>query len=464
MNDTRARRALDGAEAGLVRMALNHPDDDVGRLVSAARYGVALARLGEVDRADGSVVDFGPRLHAHRAWVLEHLEPRLADPDPLWAVLPWLPDLVARTRTWRDELLRDVDRDALEHELTHRRLALVLGGGGGAGYGYSGVFDALHRAGLVPDLVVGTSIGALLGMFRAQHRRFDMASLMATAKRLSWSKVFRVLETESRYGLPAALRLYLRAALRGRLEAPDGSALRMKDMEIPLYIIVAGLTVDAMRHNLDWYEHLLDPNGFGSAGMTVRTALKAMTVVREFLSRPEALVQIVCGRDEGTEEFDVLDAAGFSAAVPGVIHYDVLRDDPRMRMLLDRLYARYGITRLGEGGLVANVGAKVAWESFVGGKLGPGRTPVTLAVDCFWPNPRTPVWFPLQQAVRSGNVAANRPFADVYLPLSKTLSPMNLVPGIRDTLTAMQWGKDAIDPHLPFLAAMLRGPEILHDR
>jgi hypothetical protein len=235
-------------------------------------------------------------------------------------------------------------------------------------------------------------------------------------------------------------------------------------MEIPLYIIVAGLTVDAMRHNLDWYEHLLDPSGFGSAGMTVRTALKAMSVVREFLSRPEALVQIVCGRDEGTEEFDVLDAAGFSAAVPGVIHYDVLRDDPRMRMLLDRLYARYGITRLGEGGLVANVGAKVAWESFVGGKLGPGRTPVTLAVDCFWPNPRTPVWFPLQQAVRSGNVAANRPFADVYLPLSKTLSPMNLVPGIRDTLTAMQWGKDAMDPHLPFLAAMLRGPEILHDR
>jgi hypothetical protein len=28
----------------------------------------------------------------------------------------------------------------------------------------------------------------------------------------------------------------------------------------------------------------------------------------------------------------------------------------------------------------------------------------------------------------------------------------------------MQWGKDAMDPHLPFLAAMLRGPEILHDR
>lgn len=43
------------------------------------------------------------------------------------------------------------------------RLALVLGGGGMRGYAHIGVLQALENAGLHPDLVVGTSIGAIIG-------------------------------------------------------------------------------------------------------------------------------------------------------------------------------------------------------------------------------------------------------------------------------------------------------------
>ncbi len=47
------------------------------------------------------------------------------------------------------------------------RLALVLGPGGPRGYAHIGVMRVLEEAGIVPDLVVGTSVGALLGVFWA---------------------------------------------------------------------------------------------------------------------------------------------------------------------------------------------------------------------------------------------------------------------------------------------------------
>jgi NTE family protein len=50
------------------------------------------------------------------------------------------------------------------------RLALVLGSGGPRGYAHLGVLRVLEEAGIVPDLVVGSSVGALVGVFWASGR------------------------------------------------------------------------------------------------------------------------------------------------------------------------------------------------------------------------------------------------------------------------------------------------------
>lgn len=47
------------------------------------------------------------------------------------------------------------------------RIALVLGSGGPRGYAHIGVLRVLEDAGIVPDLVVGSSVGALIGVFWA---------------------------------------------------------------------------------------------------------------------------------------------------------------------------------------------------------------------------------------------------------------------------------------------------------
>jgi len=47
------------------------------------------------------------------------------------------------------------------------RLALVLSSGGPRGYAHIGVLRVLEEDGIVPDLVVGSSVGALIGVFWA---------------------------------------------------------------------------------------------------------------------------------------------------------------------------------------------------------------------------------------------------------------------------------------------------------
>lgn len=53
------------------------------------------------------------------------------------------------------------------------RVALVLGGGGCRGYGHIGVLRVLERNDLKPDLVVGSSVGSLVGAFYAAGISID---------------------------------------------------------------------------------------------------------------------------------------------------------------------------------------------------------------------------------------------------------------------------------------------------
>lgn len=468
------RRPFDILERRLVRCAMDADDPETIRLVDQLRYAISFAKLTAIRNPDGEEIDLSgvQSLHANR--VRDRLAPFLLDKrDDLTGALHVAPEIIGWTLESRASVLDrlPVDRDALEAEVTTRMLLVASGGGGGAGYVYPGAYDMLDRIGLTPSLMVGTSIGSLMGMFRARRARFDLATLVSAARALSWGRIFRVLESDNRYGLPATLRLYLREAL-GHLFQVDadgqpGGETRdvwVSDLEIPYYSVVTGITVDALKHDLNFYEHLLDEDVRRPRVMQARSGLKAMKILQEFLASPEALREIVIGRTPGTEHFDVMDAAGFSAAIPGVIHYDVLRDDPRMTSILDQLYATYGITRLGEGGMISNVPARIAWETAAAGLLENGRrNSFVVALDCFAPSITRPVWLPFQEAVRRANVQADRAFADFYLPFPRTLSPLNLVPAVEDAMKAIRWGREAITLYLPWIRKMMDPIPVLRD-
>ncbi len=67
--------------------------------------------------------------------------------------------------------------------------ALVLGGGGARGLAHIGVLKVLEKEGLVPEFIVGTSMGAIVGGMYAQQP--DARGVEDRIKRLIQSRPFR---------------------------------------------------------------------------------------------------------------------------------------------------------------------------------------------------------------------------------------------------------------------------------
>jgi predicted acylesterase/phospholipase RssA len=460
--DHALKKPLSELEARVVRLHLEHPHDPGDGPVERLRYVLAFARLTWVRAQSGQDVYLGDRLGALRARVTDELSARLGPSMPfLGPAVQALPGLLAAVANERARLQADgvIDDASLVDEVSERSLVVVCGGGGGSGYGYPGAYTLLYRSGLEPKLIAGTSIGALIGLFRAKTRIFDLAPMLEVTKGMAWTKAFRVLDVESRYGLPATLRFYLRSVVGEMFRRKDGQPMTIGDLEIPFLVVATGLTVAGLKHDLAYYEHFLDDVKMPGFRLSRWSKLGSLVgIVRELVSEPQALRQIVFGADPLTLAADAVDAVGFSSSVPGLIHYDVHRDDPRMKELLDHLYTEHGITRLIEGGLVNNVPIIPAYDEVLRGRLG-RRGAFVLALDCFAPRPRDHVFFPLQQLARS-NVKDNIPYADLYVPLEKRLSPAQLVPDRARITEAMDWTMAELRPHMPFIQRMCRPIEV----
>ena len=70
------------------------------------------------------------------------------------------------------------------------QVALVLSGGSARGFAHLGVLRVLEREGLRPDLVVGTSAGAIAGGLYASGMSLDAIELLT--QRLDWFTVFDI--------------------------------------------------------------------------------------------------------------------------------------------------------------------------------------------------------------------------------------------------------------------------------
>lgn len=74
-----------------------------------------------------------------------------------------------------------------------KKLALVLGGGAAKGYAHIGALKALEKHGIVPDLIVGTSMGALVGGMYASGKK--VAELEHLAKNFNSMGSFSLIST-----------------------------------------------------------------------------------------------------------------------------------------------------------------------------------------------------------------------------------------------------------------------------
>ena len=170
-----ATRPLEEMELRLVQALL-----DDHRVVDAheeavLRTALSLARLYKV-RHEGRDVGVGAFLEPFKDEIQRRLGPVLLAPKiERTQLLPHLKDLKERTLATRAQVVRHfsdrIPESAIDREIRHKALVMVLGGGGGTGYVYAGAMGLLDEYGLKPQLLVGTSIGAVLAMFRSRGGR-----------------------------------------------------------------------------------------------------------------------------------------------------------------------------------------------------------------------------------------------------------------------------------------------------
>jgi hypothetical protein len=299
-------------------------------------------------------------------------------------------------------------------------------------------------------------MGSILLLFRARRIHYQPEELVDVVRRLSFRSLFRFLQTESRYGVPGAMRLYLRHGVGEFLQGPDGHPLTLGQLAIPLVVAVTGVRNGALPHDPSYYENLIQVphNQVPRPHALKRMVLQVMNAVGELMTQRDRFARIYLGADDQTREFDAIDAVGFSSALPGVIHYDVLREDDRMHALLGELFRKHDLFRLVDGGISDNVPARAAWGLVQDGMLGT-RNAFVLALDAFGPKITQPMWFGLEQLVAQ-NVARNRPFIHHQVSFDKVLSPVELIPSPRQVEKAIQWGKQRLMPDMALVARMCR--------
>lgn len=475
---TRAVRDIARAEVDLVRAQLKAADGLEPEHLEQLRYLLSLARLTvfEPGAAGGGPVgarpdvDLSAELSGFRGRVLAELTTARRNggdgPTLLAAAVGMLERLREPLAEQRAALVaahgNAFSADELDAEVGTRVLVNAAGGGGGAGYVYLGAYARLDEAGIAPAYVIGASIGALMGVFRARHREPDWPQLDAIAKATDRRSLFMSSATKRRFGMPGLLPLRLRRAFGEVFAMPDGEAITLADLEIPYEAVVAGVRRRPFqrlpRHfRADATEATLeDPTARQSPSQVAPAIATRMWQATAFFD-PRLVEPVVIGAEPGTTACRALDAAGFSASIPGVLHYDLMPDDDSPgAQAFGELMERRQLAALIDGGMVANVPAELAWRRVQAGRLGT-RNALVLAFDCFQPqwDPRHLWLHPITQAVKV-QLRRNALFADVMVQFTPTLSPANLVPSPDAIDRAREWGRASLDPALPLVRELLR--------
>ncbi len=273
-------------------------------------------------------------------------------------------------------------------------------------------------------------------------------------EKTTWGRIAQPYSGPSRFGVPATFRLYLRDVVGHEFEK-DGEFLHLSDLAIPLRVCVAGLSAAhaPREEELQRYAHLL--GNAKPADLKSRARSKSIiSIIMEFAQKP--LKPIYLGRDELTKEFDVLDAIGFSAAIPGVFHYDIMRNDPRMVKLVTTLFEREGVIRLIDGGFVDNLPANEAARAVADGEC-EGFDPFVLALDSFAPGLNRHIFFYPVMRFAMENSREGYEAANLTVTFKHVLSPITLVPTHENLQYAVLHGRAEIAPHISFIRKMV-GP------
>jgi hypothetical protein len=297
-----------------------------------------------------------------------------------------------------------------------------------------------------------------LGSLVARALPVPIEEYIAWAKTVSYRAILGPERLRRRHGLAGMFALRFDQFAHAMLSREDGQRMRMSDLAIPFDIVIGGVrrqpyTALPSRFRRPALAALqlrsvpFRPIGIGPVVGTRMWQVAAFIDLR-------VVKPIIIGDDDPARDFDVVDAASFSAAIPGVLHHET--SDPRMIPILDALCEEKDVAALVDGGTASNVPIELAWKRIRDGRLGT-RNACYLAFDCFHPqwDPRHLWLVPITQAIQL-QMIRNLPYADHLVRFEPTLSPANLAPSVASIDRASRWGRNSVEQAIPVTTALLQ--------
>ncbi len=434
--------------------------DDVVR--STYLYALRLAATQVIRTRAGVVIDLSQDLAVFRSWLMTRMT-EIADNG--WGFTEDVAEAGIGTRFWKGvwhrqsllefypalahelcqtlEMLYEryagLDAHALEDALAHKALALALGGGGGTGFVHQSLFQLLETHHINPAIMTGTSMGALMGFFRAIQVNYDAAlSVLHMPSWLTITKNTRPCMGSTRHGLPSFCTFYFSRLLEsivphfGWTEVP-----RFSELKIPFASVTSGILSD--RQVIE----TIAPkrSGFFSSllqmtNLTWKAACGHAAQIAHSLTATESVKEVTLGFDALTSNLICSDGIAFSALVPGVINYEIPSTHIQSRKILDTVFARDKLYRCVDGGLTSNVPVRTLRREIDTLRLGHTNVHV-VGIDVFAPQLNDGVFYPLEQ-IANTNANLDAHAADSFVRLKNLLSPMNLSP----TLKQFKWLND----------------------
>lgn len=444
------------------------------RQTDVLRYAFNFARLGHLRTDAGTDVDLFEYVAPFRHWLVDQLDylanavRRTSLLQPVvreendWRGIATLADsLWGRLDETRSHLLAAMsghfNENRLEEELCQRRLVLVLGGGGGSGYPHLGTFSVIAELGLTPSMIVGSSMGALLGLFRSISLDYDPgATVMGLPRPAQFRRVFSPYRGFSRFGFPGVFELKMRPLATEIFSTLLGRPIpNLSETPIPLRPVTTGLRT-GLGVALSEVEREISRSERAISALRVSRRFRlAFGTLRVMLQNPRFLTEVVFGSDDGLQDADVVDAVGFSCAVPGFIHYDVFRKNSDTAPRLRQVFQDRGLFRITDGGVVANVPSRVAWDCVQRGEI-KYRNAFIVSFDAFAPqfNLNAP-FYPIQQLISSNN-AENIRYSDYHVEYKSPPSPVALLHSYDSLQRVITQTRTQLRNDKPYIAFMMR--------
>jgi len=179
------KKCLSLIETTVIRALIDNPDWLSHSDTSTIRWALSLARLSKVMMKKGQPeldVTLEPAQDRYRAELYALLSSVLnpsigPKKEKLGELIRPIESLAKHQRLDILSLFgKSLTKEALDEATRRRPLTLTLSGGGGTSFVFLGALSALDDSGLTPCVITGSSMGAILGAYRARTKHFSLWS------------------------------------------------------------------------------------------------------------------------------------------------------------------------------------------------------------------------------------------------------------------------------------------------